>query len=61
MKTVHFLLNSKDIQKVKEVGDVMTGEPATEARLNGSRNYNCPKLAKFLVGLAYKLQVTVMF
>ncbi|KAK8667661.1 hypothetical protein V6N13_007809 [Hibiscus sabdariffa] len=37
--------------KVKEVGDLMTGEPATEAPVNGGRNYNGPKVAKFLVGL----------
>ena len=35
---------------VKEVGDLMTGEPATEAPVNGGRNYNGPKVAKFLVG-----------
>ncbi|KAI4297953.1 hypothetical protein L6164_037807 [Bauhinia variegata] len=28
----------------------MTGEPATEAPVNGGRNYNGPKVAKFLVG-----------
>nr|TKS00107.1 hypothetical protein D5086_0000186410 [Populus alba] len=28
-----------------------TGEPATEAPVNGGRNYNGPKVAKFLVGL----------
>ncbi|KAL2223758.1 UNVERIFIED_CONTAM: hypothetical protein Sindi_3060200 [Sesamum indicum] len=38
-------------RKVKEVGDLMTGEPATEAPVNGGRNYNGPKVAKFLVGL----------
>ncbi|KAL2247865.1 UNVERIFIED_CONTAM: hypothetical protein Sindi_2638800 [Sesamum indicum] len=31
-------------RKVKEVGDLMTGEPATEAPVNGGRNYNGPKL-----------------
>ncbi|KAK7365474.1 hypothetical protein VNO78_39604 [Psophocarpus tetragonolobus] len=36
---------------VKEVGDLMTGEPTTEAPVNGGRNYNGPKVAKFLVGL----------
>ncbi|KAI3740480.1 hypothetical protein L2E82_30917 [Cichorium intybus] len=30
-------------RKVKEVGDLMTGEPATEAPVNGGRNYNGPK------------------
>ncbi|KAK8618358.1 hypothetical protein V6N13_132352 [Hibiscus sabdariffa] len=29
----------------------MTGEPATEVPVNGGRNYNGPKVAKFLVGL----------
>ncbi|GJV99174.1 hypothetical protein Tco_1554426 [Tanacetum coccineum] len=29
--------------QVKEVGDLMTGEPATEAPVNGGRNYNGPK------------------
>ncbi|KAL9419601.1 hypothetical protein AB3S75_037381 [Citrus x aurantiifolia] len=29
----------------------MTGELATEAPVNGGRNYNGPKVAKFLVGL----------
>ncbi|WVY89108.1 hypothetical protein V8G54_037960 (chloroplast) [Vigna mungo] len=37
-------------RKVKEVGDLMTGEPTTEAPVNGGRNYNGPKVAKFLVG-----------
>ncbi len=35
---------------VKEVGDLMTGMPATEAPVNSGRNYNDPKVAKFLVG-----------
>uniref|UniRef100_A0A2N9F5N4 Uncharacterized protein ycf68 n=1 Tax=Fagus sylvatica TaxID=28930 RepID=A0A2N9F5N4_FAGSY len=42
---------NKRCRKVKEVGDLMTGEPATEAPVNGGRNYNGPKVAKFLVGL----------
>ncbi|KAG9438512.1 hypothetical protein H6P81_021545 [Aristolochia fimbriata] len=33
-------------RKVKEVGDLMTGEPATEAPVNGGRNYNGPKVAE---------------
>ncbi|KAH0746362.1 hypothetical protein KY285_008019 [Solanum tuberosum] len=37
-------------RKVKEFGDLMTGEPVTEAPVNGGRNYNGPKVAKFLVG-----------
>ncbi|KAL4306034.1 hypothetical protein AHAS_Ahas16G0137900 [Arachis hypogaea] len=43
---------NKRCRKVKEVGDLMTGEPATEAPVNGGRNYNGPKVAKFLVGLS---------
>ncbi len=35
--------------KVKEVGDVMTGKLAIEALVNGSCNYNGPKVAKFVV------------
>ncbi|KAI5424301.1 hypothetical protein KIW84_030480 [Lathyrus oleraceus] len=38
-------------RKVKEVGDLMTGKQTTEAPVNGDRNYNGPKVAKFLVGL----------
>ncbi|KAD7477685.1 hypothetical protein E3N88_00821 [Mikania micrantha] len=41
---------NKRCRKVKEVGDLMTGEPATEAPMNSGRNYNGPKVAKFLVG-----------
>ncbi|KAF3663427.1 hypothetical protein FXO38_10635 [Capsicum annuum] len=37
-------------QQVKEVGDLMTGEPATEVPMNGSHNYNGPKVSKFLIG-----------
>jgi hypothetical protein len=33
-------------RKVKGRGD----EPRTEAPVNGGRNYNGPKVAKFLVG-----------
>ncbi|XP_023520575.1 outer envelope pore protein 16, chloroplastic-like [Cucurbita pepo subsp. pepo] len=33
-------------RKVKEVGDLMTGEPATEAPVNGGRNYNGPKASQ---------------
>ncbi|MBA0833216.1 hypothetical protein Goarm_017543 [Gossypium armourianum] len=36
-------------RKVKKVGDLMTGESATEASVNGGRNYNGPKVAKLLV------------
>jgi len=36
-------------RKVKEVGDLMIGELMTEAPVNGGRNYNGPKVAKFLV------------
>ena len=42
-------LTPAQCRKVKEVGDLMTGEPATEAPVNGGRNYNGPKVAKFLV------------
>ncbi|OIW21423.1 hypothetical protein TanjilG_03457 [Lupinus angustifolius] len=31
-------------RKVKEVGDLMTGEPVTEALMNGNHNYNSPKV-----------------
>ncbi|KAK9081072.1 hypothetical protein Scep_031067 [Stephania cephalantha] len=34
------------IKEVKEVGDLMTGEPATEAPVNGGRNYNGPKASQ---------------
>ncbi|KAL0684768.1 hypothetical protein Bca4012_051616 [Brassica carinata] len=36
-------LTPAQCRKVKEVGDLMTGEPATEAPVNGGRNYNGPK------------------
>ncbi|KAK4430959.1 hypothetical protein Salat_0857900 [Sesamum alatum] len=42
--------NSAECRKVKEVGDLMTGEPMTEPPVNGGHNYNGPKIAKFLVG-----------
>ena len=42
-------ITSAQYRKVKEVGDLMTREPATEASVNGGRNYNGPKVAKFLV------------
>ncbi|GJT38382.1 hypothetical protein Tco_0938247 [Tanacetum coccineum] len=32
------------------MGDLMTGEPATGAPVNNDRNYNGPKVVKFLVG-----------
>ncbi|KAL2223573.1 UNVERIFIED_CONTAM: hypothetical protein Sindi_2995900 [Sesamum indicum] len=32
----------------RKLVDLMTGEPATEAPVNGGRNYNGPKVAKFL-------------
>ncbi|KAL2224760.1 UNVERIFIED_CONTAM: hypothetical protein Sindi_3000000 [Sesamum indicum] len=43
--------NRHSAGRSREVGDLMTGEPATEAPVNGGRNYNGPKVAKFLVGL----------
>ena len=48
-KTMYGGLTPTQCQKVKEVGDLMTGESATKAQVNGSHNYNCPKVAKFLV------------
>ncbi|KAG0453473.1 hypothetical protein HPP92_024777 [Vanilla planifolia] len=36
--------------KVKEVGDWMRGEPCDRLSLNGGRNHNGPKVAKFLPG-----------
>ena len=36
-------------QKVREIGDLMTGELANEALVNSNCNYNDPKVAKFLV------------
>ncbi|KAK7325647.1 hypothetical protein VNO80_34029 [Phaseolus coccineus] len=36
-------LTPAQCRKVKEVGDLMTGEPTTEAPVNGGRNYNGPK------------------
>ncbi|KAK9982581.1 hypothetical protein SO802_035523 [Lithocarpus litseifolius] len=47
------VVDGQQCRKVKEVGDLMTGEPATEAPVNGGRNYNGPKVAKFLVGLIF--------
>lgn len=43
---------------VKEVGDLMTGELATEAPMNANRNYNGHKIAKFLVRLVPLQQYT---
>ncbi|CAN4125394.1 unnamed protein product [Withania somnifera] len=39
-------LTPAQCRKVKEVGDLMTGEPATEAPVNGGRNYNGPKASQ---------------
>jgi hypothetical protein len=36
--------------KVKEVGQGLDPTLATEAPVNGGRNYDGPKVAKFLVG-----------
>ena len=36
--------------KVKEAGQGFVLELATEAPVNGGRNYDGPKVAKFLVG-----------
>ncbi|GJP67932.1 hypothetical protein CLOP_g24690 [Closterium sp. NIES-67] len=43
-------LTPAQCRKVKEVGYSSTGKLATEAPVNGGRNYNGPKVAKFLVG-----------
>ena len=37
-------------RKVKEVGQGFALKLATEAPVNGGRNYDGPKVAKFLVG-----------
>jgi hypothetical protein len=37
-------------RKVNEAGLSLRGEAATEAPVNGGRNYDGPKVAKFLVG-----------
>ena len=37
-------------RKVKEVGQRFASKLATEAPVNGGRNYDGPKVAKFLVG-----------
>ncbi|KAA0032488.1 hypothetical protein E6C27_scaffold500G00130 [Cucumis melo var. makuwa] len=44
-------------QKVKEVGDLMTGEPKIEAPVNGDRHYNDPHGAveKFLISFGSDL------
>ncbi|KAK8715284.1 hypothetical protein V6N13_042622 [Hibiscus sabdariffa] len=44
-------LTHAQCRKVKEVGDLMTREPTTEALVNSNRNYKGPKVAKFLAGL----------
>jgi len=36
-------------QCIKEVGELMTRELETKASVNGGRNYNSPKVEKFLV------------
>ncbi len=38
------------VPKVKEVGYSLVEKLTTEAPVNGGRNYNGPKVAKFLVG-----------
>ena len=37
-------------RKVKEVGQRFASKLTTEAPVNGGRNYDGPKVAKFLVG-----------
>lgn len=48
--TLKILLNKEKGVLLKSFGDLMTREPATEASVNDSRNYNGPKVAKFLIG-----------
>ncbi len=43
-------LTPAQCRKVKEVGQGAILKLATEAPVNGGRNYNGPKVAKFLVG-----------
>ena len=43
-------LTPAQCRKVKEVGQGLGLKLATEAPVNGGRNYNGPKVAKFLVG-----------
>ncbi len=43
-------LTPAQCRKVKEVGQRAILKLATEAPVNGGRNYNGPKVAKFLVG-----------
>ncbi len=43
-------LTPAQCRKVKEVGQVLGLKLTTEAPVNGGRNYNGPKVAKFLVG-----------
>ncbi|KAL6493016.1 hypothetical protein OROGR_032775 [Orobanche gracilis] len=50
VKTMYGGLTPAQYRKVKKVGDLMTGEPTTEAPVNCDRNYNGPKVAKFLGG-----------
>lgn len=44
--------NATSVSKVKVVGDLMSGELATEAPVNSDRNYNGPKVAKFYGGVS---------
>ncbi|KAL4349894.1 hypothetical protein HN51_031002 [Arachis hypogaea] len=47
---------SSQYRKVKEVGDLMTREPATEAPVNGGRNYNeRPYKASLFLGISFGL------
>lgn len=49
-KAVRPCMTPSQCQKVKEVGDLIIGEPATEAPRNSDHNYNDLKVAKFLIG-----------
>ncbi len=48
-KTMYWGLTPAQCRKVKEVGQGLRLKLATEAPVNGGRNYNGPKVAKFLV------------
>lgn len=42
-------LTPAQCQKVKEIDDLVIGDPTTEAQVNDGCNYNDPKVEKFLV------------
>ncbi|KAK7318213.1 hypothetical protein RJT34_02912 [Clitoria ternatea] len=63
-EVIHAILPGKartTFNKRVPVPETDTGEPATEAPVNGGRNYNGPKVAKFLVGeidMSVKMRTT---